>query len=137
MQLIIAKVKNLAFGNIVKDVRKNILVQRNTPQIAQNDITDAILENPKPTTQKRDISYKDSQITGYIPQTRNYFSNQSTDPRHGSIIRNIASASNSNLQSGSNTSWENCKYRKNSSGMDFCSEYHSLCAKEKCRRAKN
>ena len=128
--------KKVAFGNILKDVRKNNLAQKNTPVVAQNEMADAIMDT-KPTPQKQDVSYKDSEIQGYVPQARNYSSSQSTDPRHGSIIRNIASASQTNLQTTSNASWENCKYRKSSSGRDFCAEYHSLCAKEKCRRAKN
>ena len=128
--------ENLAFGNIVKDVRKTVPVQKSTPQIAQNDMTDAIMENPRPTVQKQDISYKDSEIKGYVPQPRTFTSRQSTDPRLGSIINNIVNTASSSSQMGADTSWENCKFRKNNSGRDFCSEFHSLCAKTGCRRAR-
>lgn len=117
----------------MSDVRKNNLQQKNTPKIMQNDISDALLGEK--TSKKQEINYSESQITGFSPSQKNYSSSTTADPRHGSIIRNITSASNSTLYKEMNTTWENCKYRKNSSGMDFCSEYHSLCAKEKCRRA--
>ncbi len=126
----------MAFGNIVKDVKKNVLPQKSTPSIAQNDMTGAIMDNPKPKAEKQDISYKDSEIQGFVPQPRSFGSRQNSDPRCGSIIKNIANASSSSSQMGADTSWENCKFRKTNSGRDFCAEFHSLCAKTGCRRAR-
>ncbi len=106
------------------------------PKIAQNEMSDAIMENPKPTVQKQDISYKDSEIQGFVPQQRTFANKQNNDPRCGSIINNIANASSSNSQRGGDTSWENCKFRKTNSGKEYCAEFHSLCAKTGCRRAR-
>ena len=127
--------EKLGFGDIARDVRKNIAQQKVAPKIAQNDITDALMENPKPTIQKQDISYKDSEIQGFVPQPRT-FSARQNDPRCGSIINNIANASSSSSQRGGDTSWENCKFRKTNSGKEYCAEFHSLCAKTGCRRAR-
>jgi hypothetical protein len=85
---------------------------------------------------KQDISYRDSEIKGFAPGQRAFGSRQSFDERHGSIIRNISSASSANSQTYGDTNWENCKHRKSSDTKDYCVEYHSQCFKEKCKKAR-
>jgi hypothetical protein len=124
----------MGFGDFAREARKNS--QKPTPVVQQNDMADAIMDTPKETPQKQDISYRDSEIQGFVPQGRGGMSRQSVDTRHGSIIRNIASESNINSQRGGGATWEECKHRKNSSGNDYCAEFHSLCAKQRCNRAR-
>ena len=126
----------MALRDFAKDIKKNTPVQKSAPSIAQNDVADALMDEPKSAPQRQDISYKDSEIKGYVPQQRTFGSRQNTDSRHGSIIRGIASESSMNSQVGGQASWEECKHRKNSQGRDFCSEFHSLCAKQSCKRAR-
>jgi len=127
----------MGFGDIARDIRKNPLPVKTTPSIAQNDIADAIIDGEKSsTTQKQDISYRDSEIKGFVPQQRSFGSRVNNDPKHGSIIRGIASESSTSSQMGANTTWEECKHHKQQAGRDFCAEFHSLCAKERCKRAR-
>jgi hypothetical protein len=125
----------MGFGDLAREVRKNS--QKPAPSVAQNDMADAIMEESRPApAPKQDISYRDSEIQGFVPQGRGGMSRQSVDSRHGSIIRNIASESNINSQRGGGASWEECKHRKTNSGTEYCAEYHSLCAKQRCNRAR-
>ncbi len=126
----------MGFSDFAREARKNTLVQKSSPKVEQNDISDAIMDEPKEAPKRQDISYKDSEIKGYVPQQKTFGTRMNSDPRHGSIIRGIASESSSNSQTIGGVSWEECKHRKNSSGRDFCSEYHSLCAKQSCKRAR-
>ncbi len=127
----------MGFGDIARSMKRNDAQIKVAPKIAQNEVSDAIMENPKPKAEKQDISYKDSEISGYVPQQKSFgTSRQNSDPRCGSIIKNIANASSSSSQMGGDTSWENCKHRKTNSGKDYCAEFHSLCAKTGCRRAR-
>lgn len=129
----------MGFGDIARDIRKNPLPVKSAPKIAQNDLADAIIDGEKPVTSsapKQDISYRDSEIKGFVPQARSFGSRVNNDPKHGSIIRNIASESNSSSQMGATATWEECKHHKQQAGRDFCAEFHSLCAKERCRRAR-
>ena len=48
----------MSFSDFARDARKNTPPQR-TPSIAQNDISDALMENPKPIVEKKDVSYKE------------------------------------------------------------------------------
>jgi hypothetical protein len=125
----------MSFGDFAREAKKN------TPKIEFSGKPEGIAENllaeeEKPAVKKQDISYKDSEIKGFVPQARSSGSRQSFDSRHGSIIRNIASESNINSQVGGEATWENCRHRKSNSGRDFCAEYHSLCAKNACRKAR-
>ena len=86
--------------------------------------------------EKQDMSTNDTEVTGFVPQARTFGSRTNSDPNHGSIIRNIESQSNSNMQTSGDATWVDCKHRKADSGRDYCREFHSLCAKDKCRRAK-
>ena len=87
--------------------------------------------------EKKDVSYRDSEIKGLVPGQRTFGSRQNFDEKHGSIIRNISSASDMNRQiSNMGVSWEECKHRKSSLGADYCAEYHSRCYKDKCKRAR-
>jgi len=125
----------MALRDLARDARKN------TPAMVPSGKAENLIEAAEGTqtkthVPKQDISYKDSEISGFVPTQRSFGSKQSTDARHGSIIRNIASASNVSSQVSGDATWEECKHRKNSSGRDFCAEYHSLCAKGNCRRAR-
>jgi len=126
----------MGFGNIVKDIRKTPIPVKSTPSIAQNDVADALMDEGKAPTQRQDISYKDSEIKGFVPQARSFGARADNNPKHGSIIRGISSESSTSSQMGATATWEDCKHRKTSQGRDFCSEFHSLCAKERCRRAR-
>ena len=127
----------MGFGDFAREVKKAVPVKK-MPSVEQNDMVDALAEtkSPKQEAKKQDISYRDSEIQGFVPMGRSNSSRQSVDTRHGSIIRNIASASNTNSQSGGEVSWEECKHKKSSMGKDYCAEFHSLCAKNNCRRAR-
>ena len=57
---------------------------------------------------------------------------QNIDERHCNIIANVIQESG---MQGQKTSWENCKYKKEKDGNIYCTEFHSLCGKEKCKRA--
>ena len=65
--------------------------------------------------------------TGNTPGT------QKIDDRHNNIIATIIK--DSNTKSRGRTSWECCKYKKDSDGNVYCTEFHSFCGKEKCKRA--
>ena len=58
---------------------------------------------------------------------------QQVDARHNNIITNIIQ--DSKLKPRGNTSWEECKHKKETDGTTYCTEFHSLCGKDKCKRA--
>jgi hypothetical protein len=58
---------------------------------------------------------------------------QKIDERHNNIIVNIIKKSEST--GNGNTTWENCKHKKDCDGNTYCKEFMSLCGKEKCNRA--
>ncbi len=93
-------------------------------------------ETVVPHVEKKDISYKDSEITGFVPKPRTASRNAQVSSAHGSIIRNIAAESDRSSQLGATTSWQECTHRKEGFGRDYCKEYHSICYKEKCSRAR-
>ena len=126
----------MAFGDLINSAKKNTSQREipTSPKTPSNLIEAA--EGTKTHSEKKDISYADSEIKGFVPRERTFGSRTSPDPKHGSIIKNIASQSNANQQSGGNATWEECRHRKNSMGKDYCAEYHSLCAKDNCRRAR-
>ncbi len=129
----------MAFGDLVNAAKKNT-PQKNIPSSpaqASNliEVEDMVAET-KVEVKKKDISYKDSEITGLRPQQRVFGSKTTNDPRHGSIVRNISHESDINSQMETNATWQECKHRKEGFGKDYCKEYHSICYKEKCNRAK-
>jgi len=127
----------MALRELVGAARKNT-PQRDIPTAPAHpaNLIEAVEGAPKVAVEKKDISYADSEIKGFVPRERTFGSRTSNNPAHGSIIRNIASQSSTNQQTGGNATWEECKHRKSSMGRDYCAEYHSLCAKGSCRRAK-
>ena len=58
---------------------------------------------------------------------------QKVDERHDNIIANVIK--DSNTKPRGSTTWENCKYKKEDCGTVYCTEFHSLCGKDKCKRA--
>ena len=145
---LVQKVFSMGFRDFVNTTKKSsaAIAAKQTVASSQNIIDGesgqiqirTALGETKPAPQrqeKQDISYRDSEIQGFVSQSKG-FSRQSTDDRHGSIIRNIASESNRSSQMGGGTNWEQCKFHKNSAGRDFCAEFHSLCAKSNCKRAR-
>ncbi|MEI7960996.1 MAG: hypothetical protein WCI04_01550 [archaeon] len=137
----------MAFENIAMEAKKVKIGRVQTAKFANYqkpeprrigfDDDDSSSNAPvRVTAERQDISNTDTEVTGFVPQARTFGSRSSSDPKHGSIIRNIATQSNSNQQSFGDATWVDCKHRKADSGRDFCREYHSLCAKDRCRRAK-
>ena len=127
----------MPFKDLISSAKKNT-PQREIPTAPKQpgNLIEAA-ESTKAHTEKKDISYADSEIKGFVPRERSFGSRTSSDPKHGSIIKNIASQSNANQQSGANATWEECKHLKKSDfGKDYCAEYHSLCAKDRCRKAR-
>jgi hypothetical protein len=61
-------------------------------------------------------------------------SKQKVDDKHCNIIKNVVIETQSGVYSP--TTWRECRYMKEEGGRVFCREYHSLCAKEKCQRAR-
>jgi hypothetical protein len=126
----------MGFKDFVAAAKKNSVPQK-TPSIGtQQNIIDASEAPSAQKAAKQDISYRDSEIQGFVPQQRSSMGRTNVDARCGSIIRNIASESNMSSQMGGDATWENCRHRKTNSGRDYCAEYHSLCAKHSCRRAR-
>jgi hypothetical protein len=70
-------------------------------------------------------------------ETNNYSTpingKQKVDDRHGNIIANMIKKSGTTTRGDS--TWENCKYKKDCDGTIYCTEFHSLCGKDKCSRA--
>jgi hypothetical protein len=131
----------MAFRDLVNTAKKTV-TQRAQPQnlAGQSNPMDTSGESQASRTmvEKRDISYTDSEIQGFVPSQRTFGArNTTSNPAHGSIIKNIASQSNINQQSGGNATWQECRHLKKSDfGKDYCAEYHSLCAKDRCNRAR-
>jgi len=63
-----------------------------------------------------------------------HVSRQKLDDRHCNIIKNVVNQTQSGC--GAPATWENCRHHKAQGGRDFCSEYMSLCVKDKCSRAR-
>ncbi|MCX6804111.1 MAG: hypothetical protein NTY48_06125 [Candidatus Diapherotrites archaeon] len=133
----------MGFKDIISAAKKNT-PQRSVPTSPMEpknlvDVAENEASMGKTTAEKKDINYADSEIKGFIPQQRTFGSRNTTSNANaacGSIIRNIASQSNMNLQTGGNTNWNECTHRKEGFGKDYCKEYHSICYKEKCTRAR-
>lgn len=128
----------MAFRDLVSAAKKNSPQQNipSSPSRPSNliEASENSKANQKTTSAKKDVSYKDSDITGFVPQQRSFVSRTSTDARHGSIIRNISAQADQNRQvGGGNVTWQECKFRKESMGRDYCTEYHCFCYKERCR----
>lgn len=61
-------------------------------------------------------------------------SKQAMNDKHCNIIKNVVIESQSGVYSPA--TWKECRYMKEEGGRVFCREYHSLCGKEKCGRAR-
>ncbi|MDD3159446.1 MAG: hypothetical protein PHQ98_00585 [Candidatus ainarchaeum sp.] len=59
--------------------------------------------------------------------------NQKIGKQHCNIVANVIKQSGSTFRG--DTSWDNCKFLKISDGNYFCTEFHSLCGRERCKRA--
>lgn len=123
----------MGFGEIIKDIRN----QKNSSKenYANKPITS---EQPhKPIYGKKiEKNYDDAQLIS--PQNQStYFKPTSSDPRHGSIIKRITKNSGENQNYCESVTWVECKHLKKRVDLEYCTEYHSLCAKEKCKRAKS
>jgi hypothetical protein len=75
----------------------------------------------------------------YLSRQRDYEvsrpskSRQEIDDRHCKIVADVIKKSGTSTSG--DTNWENCKYKKDCDGQVYCTEFHSFCGKEKCRRA--
>jgi len=65
--------------------------------------------------------------------TPNHSSGQQVDERHNNIITNIIQ--DSKIKPRGNISWDECKHKKETEGNTYCTEFHSLCGKDRCKRA--
>lgn len=123
----------MAFGELAAEIKKAPALKAEKKDISyadQSEIRDF-------TGPAKRLFCSDSEIQGFAPQQRAFGSRTSSDPKHGSIIKTIASQSSQNQQSGGNAKWDECRYLKKSDfGKDYCTEYHSICAKDNCRRAR-
>jgi hypothetical protein len=125
----------MSFSDLAREAKKNTPTR--IPSGKAENLIEASEQTTKAHVEKKDISYKDSEIKGFIPGERRFVSRTNSDPRYNSIIRGIASASESEKQSNfGGASWQDCKYRKTSDAKEYCQEFHSLCAKDNCRRAR-
>ncbi len=61
-------------------------------------------------------------------------SKQSVNDKHCNIIKNVVIESQSGVYSPA--TWKDCRYMKEEGGRVFCREYHSLCGKDRCGRAR-
>jgi len=59
---------------------------------------------------------------------------QTADERHCNIIKNVISESQQ--EEGQPAGWKSCRHYKRREDRDFCTEFFSLCAKERCGRAR-
>ena len=66
-----------------------------------------------------------------IPQ--NNKTRQQVNDNHCNIVANVIKQSGTTTRG--DTTWECCKYKKDAEGTVYCTEYHSLCGKERCKRA--
>jgi hypothetical protein len=60
-------------------------------------------------------------------------SKQKVEEQHCNIIANVIKQSGSTTTG--DTNWEGCKFKKDCDGTIYCTEFHSLCGKERCNRA--
>jgi hypothetical protein len=58
---------------------------------------------------------------------------QQIDERHGNIIADVIKSSGNCY--GQRTTWEKCRHVKVDGPNTYCKEFHSLCGKERCKRA--
>jgi len=125
----------MPFKDLVASARKTDA--KRVPSGKAENLIEAESIAEKKVVERKDISYKDSEIKGFVPGERRFVSRAGSDPRHNSIIRGIASESEAGKQGGFGaTTWQDCKFKKTSDNKDYCQEFHSLCAKENCRRAR-
>ncbi|MDD4250663.1 MAG: hypothetical protein PHX27_00545 [Candidatus ainarchaeum sp.] len=88
-----------------------------------------IITNNKPKTDFEKEYFARNQETRII----NTNSRQAVDERHCNIIANVIHQSGASINA--NTTWQNCKHKKECGGQVYCQEFHSLCGKERCKRA--
>lgn len=126
----------MAFRDIVDSAKKNTPQRSVSPSSRGSDL---IGVKEMGTGRKGEINVTGvggSGVAGFGPRQGFIGGKSSSDPRHGSIVRKISQESDLNSQMETNATWQECKYRKEGFGRDYCQEYHSLCYKEKCARAK-
>jgi len=66
-----------------------------------------------------------------MPQPTN--TRQKVTEDHCNIVANVIKQSGTTTRG--DTTWECCKHKKDANGTIYCTEYHSLCGKERCKRA--
>jgi hypothetical protein len=83
---------------------------------------------PKTDFEKQYLSRQKDYEVSHPKQSR-----QEIDDRHCNIVANVIKQSGTTTSGDAN--WQNCKYKKDCDGQVYCTEFHSFCGKEKCRRA--
>ena len=66
-----------------------------------------------------------------MPQNTN--TKQKVTEDHCNIVANVIKQSGTTTRG--DTTWDCCKHKKDANGTIYCTEYHSLCGKERCKRA--
>jgi hypothetical protein len=74
----------------------------------------------------------------YLARTRETISQpgnikQTVTKDYCNIVANVIKQSGTATRG--DTTWKCCKYKKEVNGIIYCTEYHSLCGKERCKRA--
>jgi hypothetical protein len=109
------------------------IVDTNEPLINQN----INLSEPKKSSDSEIYYAKPQPIIEEIEESRpneNFSTNnQKIGKNHCNIVANVIKQSGSTFRG--DTSWDNCKFLKVSDGNYFCTEFHSLCGRERCKRA--
>ncbi len=148
----------MAFKSFVEDTRRtNLLIQQKLEEKKNSGSQGQIID----TTQGNQVSsetidranqqesrietqiekptnslQENSTVVEEIPRRQEtiiHRGNQKIDNRHGNIIADVIRGSNDTFCG--NATWENCKYKKTVDGNTYCTEFHSICGKERCKRA--
>ncbi|MBT4192367.1 MAG: hypothetical protein HOE11_03590 [Candidatus Diapherotrites archaeon] len=85
--------------------------------------------NPKTDFEKDYLSKQRETSTPGAPNN----TKQQIDDRHGNVIANVIKDTGKYFDR--DATWEECKHKKDAGGNTYCTEFHSFCAKDKCKRA--
>lgn len=107
-------------------------MKQNYPLEKKNNHLENFSQNIQPKTNFEKEYLKRQNLEKKMCENTIVFKKQKIDERHGNIIANVIKNSN---DVGQKTNWENCKHKKNCEGTIYCTEFHSLCGKDRCNRA--
>jgi hypothetical protein len=107
---------------------KNEDKEYNIPKIIEDngDIKPKIMTDSE-------INYAKPKINSEKIESSSFSTSQRIGKEHCNIVANVIKQSGATFKG--NTTWQNCKFLKTTSGMSYCTEFYSLCGKDKCKRA--